>query len=134
MNYIPLVNVPFPGATEKLISFRDSAAVEQTQNFKCVQRLSTVLGKADSPDRSEGVNLIMGNGCDIQKQTANCGSNDLKPVVINDEGSTSETTAGENVNPSTFNVERCDVEFSTGSPNDKTNNALKSSKTEGGMR
>jgi len=134
LNYVPLVSVSFPEATEKLISFRDSASVEQTQNFICVQRLSTVLEKANSSDRSEGVNLIMANGWDIQNQNANCGSNSLKPVGINNKGSTSETTASENVNSSTFAIERCDVESSTGSPSEKTNIVLRSSKTEAGMR
>ena len=86
LNYVPLFNVSFPEATEKLISFRDSVAGEQTQNLKYVQGLSTALQTADSPDRSEGVNLIMGSGCDIQKKNANCGSNGLKPVIINDNG------------------------------------------------
>jgi len=90
---VPLVNVSFPDATEKLISYRDNISAEQAQNFKRVQRRSTALQKADSPDRS-GVHSIMANGCDIQRKNANSGSNGLKPVVRNDEGSTSEATAG----------------------------------------
>ena len=134
MNYVPLGSVSFPEATEKLISFRDRLAVEQTQNLKRVQRLSTAIEKADSPDISEGGNLIMGNGCDIPKQNANCGSNIRKPAVINDEGSTSETTADGNVNPSTFDVERGDVESSAGSPSEKTKSASRNSKSEAGMK
>src|SRR6218665_1033856 len=108
-DHVPLVDVSFPEATEKLISFRDSVAMEQTQNLKHVQRLSTALQKADSPDRSDCVNLTMSNGYNIQKRNANCDSNGLESVTINDEGSTSEATAGE-------------VNFTTTQNNGKGNN------------
>ena len=205
MNYVPLVGVSFPETTETHISFRDSAAVDQTQNLKLVQRLSTALQKADSADRSEGVNVIMSTGCDIQKKNANGGSNGLKPIIINDEGSTSEATAGElyfttdhsnswgnsrdikrscisippcatkdeaslkkqrhlsdiandkitvkyfsqvtetnddnqhkgtceNVNTSTFDIERSDIESSTGGPSENIMDASKNSKREAGMK
>ena len=68
--------------------------MEQTQNLKRVQRLSTAHQKTDSPDRSEGVDLIMAAGSGIKNKSINGGSNGSKPVVINDEVSTPEATAG----------------------------------------
>jgi len=133
LNDVPIVNVSFPEATKTLISFPDSAAVEQTQNLKCVHRLSTAFERPDSPGKSVGVTLIVGNGFDIQKKNTNGGSNGLKPVIINDDGGTSETTAGEKFNPSTFHFEIGDIESSTGSPSEKTKNDSRNYKSEAGM-